>query len=446
MSCSYKKNGEINDGDTCMLVEENPNIFKMSEKKVRICKIITGITTVLTAIAGTIGLILYFTLPSPREPSVQGPPARVQIVNRDCELGEWSNWTEPSGVGIIERVRLVKVKELGNGTCPALRETKTINRDCELGEWSNWTEPIIERVKLVKVKELGNGTCSVLRETETVNRDCELGEWSNWSEAFGFETIERRRLVKVKELGNGTCRVVRETKERPITINSTSEHFGDLFVRPPTEPRDLLLIIDGSGSIGSRPFAKVLEDLSELIGMFCPLNDPLDPIENPNDHIKLSVILFSTTSDIEFNFNKHQNVTNAQQAIRQIAFPSGGTCTDKALTMGTTLFTIANGMRPETRVKKEVLLLTDGIYGCASESKVVAASDALKQVADIYGIMIGISREVGRQKLSKLVSMPLKDHLFAVTDIGQFSQLIIYLKNLIDDGKLQCAPFQEPLP
>jgi hypothetical protein len=42
-------------------------------------------------------------------------------VNRDCELGEWSNWTEPSGVGIIERVRLVKVKELGNGKCPALR-------------------------------------------------------------------------------------------------------------------------------------------------------------------------------------------------------------------------------------------------------------------------------------------------------------------------------------
>ena len=110
------------------------------------------------------------------------------------------------------------------------------------------------------------------------------------------------------------------------------------------------------------------------------------------------------------------------------------------------MITFFPGMRPETPVKKEVLLLTDGIYGCASESKVVAASDALKQVADIYGIMIGISREVGRQKLSKLVSMPLKDHLFAVTDIGQFSQLIIYLKNLIDDGKLQCAPFQEPLP
>ena len=46
-------------------------------------------------------------------------------VNRDCELGEWSNWTEPFGFGIIERVRLVNLKELGNGTkCPVVRETK----------------------------------------------------------------------------------------------------------------------------------------------------------------------------------------------------------------------------------------------------------------------------------------------------------------------------------
>jgi len=128
-----------------------------------------------------------------------------------------------------------------------------------------------------------------------------------------------------------------------ITINSTSAHFGEQFVRPPTEPRDLLLLMDGSGSIGSGPFAKALEDLSELIEMLCPLNDPLDPMENPNDHIKLSVILFSTNSDIVFNFNKYQKVSNAQQAIRQIAYKGGSTCTRRALTLGKTLFTIANG-------------------------------------------------------------------------------------------------------
>jgi hypothetical protein len=104
------------------------------------------------------------------------------------------------------------------------------------------------------------------------------------------------------------------------------------------------------------------------------------------------------------------------------------------------------GMRPGRRVKKEVLLLTDGLYNCGDDSEVVEASDALKQVADIYGMMIGISTEDGRQKLSKLVSTPLKDHLFAVEDLGQFSKLIIHLKDLINDGKLQCAPFQGPFP
>jgi hypothetical protein len=110
------------------------------------------------------------------------------------------------------------------------------------------------------------------------------------------------------------------------------------------------------------------------------------------------------------------------------------------------MITFFSGMRPETRVKKEVILLTDGKYSCDNESEVVAASNALQQVADVYGMMIGISSSNGRQKLSKLVSTPLKDHLFAVENIGQFSQLIIYLKDLINDGKLQCAPFQGPFP
>ena len=108
--------------------------------------------------------------------------------------------------------------------------------------------------------------------------------------------------------------------------------------------------------------------------------------------------------------------------------------------LATFMITFFPGMRPETRVKKEVLLLTDGQQNCANESVVVAASDALKQVADVYGMMIGISSSSGQQKLSKLVSTPLKDHLFAVENIGQFSKLIIYLRDLIDDGKLQCVP------
>jgi hypothetical protein len=44
-------------------------------------------------------------------------------------------------------------------------------------------------------------------------------------------------------------------------------------------------------------------------------------------------------------------------------------------------------MRSGRHVKKEVLLLTDGLYNCGDDSEVVAASDALKQVADIYGVL-----------------------------------------------------------
>ena len=70
-------------------------------------------------------------------------------VNRDCELGEWSNWTEPSAVGIIERVRLVKVKELGNGTCPVVRETETSEIIIKLGLCLRFLSAIFQFIMLV---------------------------------------------------------------------------------------------------------------------------------------------------------------------------------------------------------------------------------------------------------------------------------------------------------
>jgi hypothetical protein len=46
----------------------------------------------------------------------------VFLYGYSCFL--WSNWSEAFGFGTIERRRLVKVKELGNGTCRVVRETK----------------------------------------------------------------------------------------------------------------------------------------------------------------------------------------------------------------------------------------------------------------------------------------------------------------------------------
>ena len=46
-------------------------------------------------------------------------------VKKDCELGEWGDWTKPFGFGTIERVKMVKRREFGNGApCPVVRQTR----------------------------------------------------------------------------------------------------------------------------------------------------------------------------------------------------------------------------------------------------------------------------------------------------------------------------------
>ncbi|VDI12922.1 Hypothetical predicted protein [Mytilus galloprovincialis] len=328
------------------------------------------------------------------------------VVVVQCVVSEWTAWGHPDNQGTCIRTRRILIKPVSTGKpCPATTETKSVKRDCELGEWGQWTKP------------------------------------------FGFGTIERIKQIKKEAFGGGApCPVERQTKNAPITTTTTSENFGVQFVRPVVQPRDLVLLIDGSGSIGDEPFAKTLEDLSELIGMFCPLSDPLDHKQNPGNYIQLSAILFSTDSELVFKFNKYHSVKQAQHAIKAIHYNPGTTCKEKALMLGETMFTVSNGMRPSKAVKKEVLLLTDGLYNCEGDNIVLSAAQSLKNVADVYGMMIGISTDDGRQKLSKLVSEPQRDHLFAVDDLGQFSKLIIHLKDLIHAGKLNCVPFKGPLP
>lgn len=52
-------------------------------------------------------------------------PFHDVTVKKDCELGEWGDWTKPFGFGTIERVKMVKRKEFGNGApCAVVRQTR----------------------------------------------------------------------------------------------------------------------------------------------------------------------------------------------------------------------------------------------------------------------------------------------------------------------------------
>ena len=95
--------------------------------------------------------------------------------------------------------------------------------------------------------------------------------------------------------------------------------------------------------------------------------------------------------------------------------------------------------RPHT--KKQVLLLTDGMYNCAPSPIVERQANILKQKAEVFGMMIGINDQGGRDKLTRLVSKPIQDHLYSASDYNDFEDLVNTLQAILINTGMKCTPF-----
>ncbi|CAJ1422707.1 unnamed protein product, partial [Effrenium voratum] len=157
-------------------------------------------------------------------------PCRDECVPVDCELGEWSQWSEPSCTELCERSRTIaRSNECGGKPCGGLLvETKrcykncTAPVDCKLGEWGSWApaecmtptdQKERERAVLVVAENGGRACAGVMRETmacsedqEPVN-DCELGQFSEWSACTatcGSGLRTQSRSIQVEASGGGS--------------------------------------------------------------------------------------------------------------------------------------------------------------------------------------------------------------------------------------------------
>ena len=96
------------------------------------------------------------------------------------------------------------------------------------------------------------------------------------------------------------------------------------------------------------------------------------------------------------------------------------------------------GMRDNSDVIQEVLILTDGRSNCDNGAR--AAALGLHSTATVYGLVIGDLTTAGQTELTSYVSTPPSNHLFAVKDFNE-------LKNLVDavgsqlSTNVPCFPF-----
>eukprot|EP00931_Biecheleriopsis_adriatica_P067902 TRINITY_DN41956_c0_g1_i1.p1 TRINITY_DN41956_c0_g1~~TRINITY_DN41956_c0_g1_i1.p1 ORF type:complete len:1640 (-),score=239.78 TRINITY_DN41956_c0_g1_i1:105-5024(-) len=162
---------------------------------------------------------------------------------RNCQLGEWSQWNECSrtcgGEGWKERKRRIVGRAAAGGlqcqggmveitpctqgpqVCPG-----KIKVNCMFGEWQAWTSPDrnnqIKRVrKIAQMARHGGEPCSgMLEEIQNVPphaEDCVVSEWTEWDlcdrSCGGGQSARNRQVHRFPVGGGGACpSLLKETR------------------------------------------------------------------------------------------------------------------------------------------------------------------------------------------------------------------------------------------
>ena len=116
-------------------------------------------------------------------------------------------------------------------------------------------------------------------------------------------------------------------------VQLVSENFHNDFIRVSDgKPRDLLLVLDSSGSIADEAFEKMKTGVKLLIDTLCG-GFGSSPSQN-----RLSIVQFSTSTMATVVFSGDQNLDSLKAAVDRLRPMYGYTCTGDALGLAYLVF------------------------------------------------------------------------------------------------------------
>ncbi|XP_055362274.1 collagen alpha-1(XII) chain isoform X3 [Betta splendens] len=169
---------------------------------------------------------------------------------------------------------------------------------------------------------------------------------------------------------------------------------------------DVVLLVDGSYSIGLDNFAKVRAFLEVLVNAFVI----------GADKVQISLVQYSRDPHTEFYLNTHHDLSAVVKAVRSFPYRGGSTNTGKAMTfVREKIFQANRGAR--TNVPRVTILITDG-----------KSSDAFREPAnklrnaDVEIFAVGVKDAV-RSELEAIANMPTETHVYTVEDFDAFQRI-----------------------
>ncbi|CAG09870.1 unnamed protein product [Tetraodon nigroviridis] len=169
---------------------------------------------------------------------------------------------------------------------------------------------------------------------------------------------------------------------------------------------DVVLLVDGSYSIGLQNFAKVRAFLEVLVNSF-----DIGPSK-----VQISLVQYSRDPHTEFALNTHHDINAVVRAVRTFPYRGGSTNTGKAMKyVKDKIFVASRGARQN--VPRVMVLITDGK---SSDSFKDAATNLRNIDVEIFAVGV---KDAVRSELEAIANPPADNHVFEVEDFDAFQRI-----------------------
>jgi len=312
--------------------------------------------------------------------------------------------------------------------CPALVRKKKCNQqrcpvNCEQSMWSEWSKctkdcegGVRGRTRSIMTKPKNGGeSCNTVSETQachtgSCDRDCSLDPWTPWgfcTMACGGGLQERTRKVVIPTRGEGEC-PTDDSAER-LNEQSCNKHdcIGDEIC---IAKQDLVIAIDGSGSLRSTGFDIIRNFAAELI-------DRYKGKYYANEAMKIGVVLFGngevnadgTISPAVKIHELSNDMPSVKSSIGKLEWARGFTNMAQAFVLSENMF-LTNG---RAKAQSAVMVITDGKPTLLYQTQKMVTALKDKSVKLFFApVMEAKGKELTLMK--KWASHPWQSHLVHV--------------------------------
>uniref|UniRef100_A0A8D0HJ24 Collagen alpha-1(XX) chain n=1 Tax=Sphenodon punctatus TaxID=8508 RepID=A0A8D0HJ24_SPHPU len=183
---------------------------------------------------------------------------------------------------------------------------------------------------------------------------------------------------------------------------------------------DIVLLVDGSWSIGRNNFKLIREFLGNLVS----------PFKIAEDKIRVALSQYSSDPRTEWNLNAYATRDEVLEAVKNLRYKGGNTFTGLALT-----HVLEQNLQPEAGARSEaaklIILLTDG----KSQDDANPSAQTLKNMGvEIFAIGV---KNADEAELQQVASEPLDLMVYNVLDFPLLSSLVSRLNRVL------CAKIKE---